>query len=322
VSGGQRYAPILARLLGDAHRAFGAPPLLVGSNPRGASLRESRGLASRHPTRDKQKGPTGMSGDRKSNRGRCRVEGLWWRNLGRGGDGCSALPVVWGGGAARRGGGMRGWVRLMRGWAVRVQAAAGPGPSGRRGVGSRGPGPVVARQALVEGVAAGGRMAARVPRRGWIDGHQLGLRRAPGRADRWRMLRDAQVPEDRAHDPGIGQEREDAHVAMAARTPQRVHLVDACEQVRPATARAPMGSVTACGAERVGAPIELGAARSFVLTPVARRLPPPFGVRGEDPVVAVAADSGRGDEACESVEQFQGLTRIALRPSCAGRGSS
>lgn len=65
------------------------------------------------------------------------------------------------------------------------------------------------------------------------------------------------MPEDRAHDPGIVQEREDPHLAVAARTPQRVHLVDACEQSRPATAPAVVGSVTACEARRCGDSVEL-----------------------------------------------------------------
>jgi len=41
------------------------------------------------------------------------------------------------------------------------------------------------------------------------------------------MLRDTQVPEDRAHDAGIGPKGEDAHLAVTGGTSQRVHLVDA-----------------------------------------------------------------------------------------------
>jgi len=143
----------------------------------------------------------------------------------------------------------------------------------------------------------------------WVDHRKLGLRRIPSRAHRRGVLRDAQVPEDRAHDAGVGQNGEDAHLTVAGGTPWRIHLVDAGEQLRPATARAAVAPVAAQGDERVGSHslVRFGATSVGVrvLTPVAGGLSSPRRVRGGDAVIAVPVDTRRRNQACETVEQLE-----------------
>ena len=67
-------------------------------------------------------------------------------------------------------------------------------------------------------------------------GEELGLRRAPGRSDRGRMLGNAQVLEDGPHDTRVGEEGEDALLTVAGGAAQWVDLVDAGEELGPAAA--------------------------------------------------------------------------------------
>ena len=85
---------------------------------------------------------------------------------------------------------MRSCDRGRRGWAGGPQAAAEPravGGSGARGA-------VVSGEALIERVAPWWGIVRGVPGRGRIVGEELGLRRAPGRSDRGRMLGNDHVP--------------------------------------------------------------------------------------------------------------------------------
>ena len=173
--------------------------------------------------------------------------------------------------------------------------------------GSGAPGVVVSGEALIERVAPWWGIVRGVPGRGRIAGEELGLRRAPGRSDRGRMLGNAQVLEDGPHDTRVGEEGEDAHLTVAGGAAQRVDLVDAGEELGPAAARASVGAVGACvgyGAVDVGRGAWVGLV-DFV-TPVARHVPSPLRVRGEDAVIPMPVDARRGYQARESVEQLKG----------------
>ena len=154
-------------------------------------------------------------------------------------------------------------------------------------------------------------------------GEELGLRRAPGRSDWGRMLGNAQVSEDGPHDTRVGEEGEDAHLTVAGGAAQRVDLVDAGEELGPAAARASVGAVGArvgYGAVDVGRGAWVGLV-DFV-TPVARHVPSPLRVRGEDAVIPMPVDARRGIRRASRSSNSRGLTRTTARPSCAGRGSS
>ncbi len=81
-----------------------------------------------------------------------------------------------------------------------------------------------------------------------VDREQFGLRWAPGRADRGRVLRDPQVSQDGPDDAGVGEEGEDAHFTVEGRAPEGVHLVDSGKQLGPGTSGAAVGHVVADGA--------------------------------------------------------------------------
>jgi hypothetical protein len=85
------------------------------------------------------------------------------------------------------------------------------------------------------------------------------------------MFRDTQVSEDGPHDAVIGEERENTHLTMAARTPQGVDLIDAGEELGPAAAGASIGRVRAGAAGGRGVQAGRGAGDEFVhsVTPVA-----------------------------------------------------
>ena len=59
------------------------------------------------------------------------------------------------------------------------------------------------------------------------------------------MFRDTEVSEDGPHYGRVGEEREDAHLTVATRTPQGVDPVDTGEELGPATARAAVDQVLA-----------------------------------------------------------------------------
>jgi len=126
---------------------------------------------------------------------------------------------------------MRLCVGLMLRWASRVQAAAGA----RRVEGFRRSRSRRLRAGLIEGVVAGRRvlpLTPLIPWCGWVDREQFGVWRGPGRTDRGRMLWDPQVSQDGADDAGGGEEGEDAHLPVAGRAPEGMHLVDAGEELR------------------------------------------------------------------------------------------
>jgi len=122
------------------------------------------------------------------------------------------------------------------------------------------------------------------------------------------MLRDMEVSEDGPHDGRVGEEREDAHLPVATRTPQGVDLVDTGEELGPATARAAVDPVGAWGVGYGAVEVGPGAGVEFVhvVTLVAGRFPPPLRVRGEDAVIAVAVDTRRRNQARETVEELEG----------------
>ncbi len=123
----------------------------------------------------------------------------------------------------------------MAGWAGFGEAAAAPQASAAV---SSGPSAVVAGEALVEGVAPGGRRRAEIAGRGRIDGEELALGRPSSRCEgRW-MFGEVEVPEDPADDGWVGEEGDDAHLPMAGRAPQRVDLIDAGQETGPSGAGA------------------------------------------------------------------------------------
>src|SRR6056297_3101316 len=136
------------------------------------------------------------------------------------------------------------------------------------------------------------------------------------------MLGDTEVSEDGPHDGGVGEEREDAHLTVAARTPQGVDLVDVGEELGPAPARAAVAPVRAGAAGRGGAQVGPGAGVEFVhfVTPVPRHLPPPLRVRGEDAVIPMPVDTRWRDQARETVEEFEGADADARASVVRGPG--
>lgn len=157
----------------------------------------------------------------------------------------------------------------------------------------------------------------------WIDSEQLGLGRPACGCDGGRTLRDAQVAEDGAHDPGTGEEGEDAHLAMAGGTAQRVDLVDASKQLRPATTRATaFGRVMARGVGCGGVQCGLGAGVGCVrgVPPVAGRLSSPPGVWSEDAVIAMPVDARRWNQTREAIEELEGADPDRGTPVLRGPG--
>jgi len=120
------------------------------------------------------------------------------------------------------------------------------------------------------------------------------------------VLGDEQMPEDGPDDAGVGKERADAHLTVAGRAPERVHLVDPREQLGPPASGAPVGCVVADGAGGTGAPVGRVAPRFLcVFPPVAGGLSSPPGVRREDSMVAMPVDARRWNQACEPIDQLE-----------------
>ncbi len=213
-----------------------------------------------------------------------------------------------------RAGGLEGVLDASRGGCGSASAGCGVGQHERMRRPAHGglsvsgaPGSVVPGQALIERVGSGGRvvpLAPVIPEGGRVDREQLGLRRAPCRTDRGRVLRDTQVSQDGPDDDGVGEEGEDAHLTVAGGATEGVHLVDPREQLCPPTSGAAVGCVAAGGAGVVGGPV--GWVAPKVLTPVAGGLSAPRNVRAEDAVVAVPVDAGRWNQAREPIRAAQG----------------
>ena len=64
---------------------------------------------------------------------------------------------------------------------------------------------------------------------------EVTLRRAPGRGEGWRAVGEVEVEEDPLNDGGIGEEGQDPHVSATTRAEEGQHLIDACEELGPAT---------------------------------------------------------------------------------------
>ncbi len=155
--------------------------------------------------------------------------------------------------------------------------------------------------------AGGSRLVSESLPRSRGEGGSTGISSVWGGAscgrDGGRMLGDVPVLEDGPHGAGVGEEGEDAHLPVAAGTPERVDLVDPGEELGPATVRAGVGLVAAGGTGDAGGPVGLWVAPSGIrpLTPVAGGLCSPPGVGGEDSVLAVPVDARRRDQARQTV---------------------
>ena len=125
------------------------------------------------------------------------------------------------------------------------------------------------------------------------------------------MLRDAQVPEDGADDGGVDEKGEDPHGAVAGGTAQRVDLVDAGQELRPAPAGAAATIEVVAPSNggllsRVGIESRLGLIHGVrpLLASEPRRFSAPSGVRCEDAVIAVPMHARRRDQSGEPLQQF------------------
>ena len=112
------------------------------------------------------------------------------------------------------------------------------------------------------------------------------------------------MPEDGPDDAGVGEESEDAHLTVTGRARQRVHLVDAGEQLSPPASGAAVGRVVA---REAGGPVRrVAPSVVHVLPPVAGGLAAPRCIGGKHAVVAVSVDARRWNQACEPVEELEG----------------
>ena len=138
--------------------------------------------------------------------------------------------------------------------------------------------------------------------------------RSAGGGEPRRGVGQVEVAEDGANGLGVGEEGEDAHVRAALGAAEGEDLVDAGEELGPAGAGA--GAGEGCGGLLVGLYGGLlagssrgaffGIGRAGVVAAEDDDRGPEPCVGGEDAVVSVAVDPGRGDQTGERFEKLEG----------------